>query len=57
MKKINIASATMIIEFALVGYIEDCIVREGEEAQEIQEAWTLILKELGAPHYTEKNNE
>ena len=55
--KNNIASATMIIEFALVGYIEDCIVREGEEAQEIQEAWTLILKELGAPHYTENNND
>ena len=54
----NLETATMVTEFALMGYIEDCLGREDEEAQqEIQEAWTLILKKLGAPHYTENDDD
>ena len=43
----NIESAIETIHIALEGYVEDCIGRENEEAQEcLDEAWTLILNKL-----------
>lgn len=39
--------AMEILYRSLVAYIEDCAGQGSEEAQEIDEAWDVIKKELG----------
>ena len=45
----NRLHATVVLNNALVGYVQDCAGANSEEANEIQEAWNLIQEPTLSP--------